>query len=264
VKPLLLAVLVLAATGCGRSPARLGVLVNDLGVKKSYIGSPSKEPMSGSYVPGSSRRFTLADVLGDDSQERLVELPSGAGLEILDLSDHLLATIRTPDYLTHFATMPSAAGSRKQLIVVYTYPNSHKGGTFRVLNGAQEQLATWDELPAAPSFAVGEWDRQPALFYLRADDVVVRSREGRQLRTFRVPEGQIYRDVLLRALPRDRIVIIASGNGYTQYHMVCVFDAGRLVFQDVAKELAYAVETTDDGAGFVVTARDGQWKYATQ
>jgi hypothetical protein len=46
--------------------------------------------------------------------------------------------------------------------------------------------------------------------------------------------------------------------------MVCVFDGTRLVFQAVSNDLAYGVEPADGGSQFVVTTRDGLWKYTVK
>ena len=264
-KHLLIVGLVLATAACGHTPSRLGVRLDEVGVTKTRIGPAPADLDSRRYLPGSSTRLKRADLLGDRNAEQLVEMPNGGGVEIRDQSGAVINTVRTSDYLTDFGSVPAGstpgAGTSKQLLVLYTYPNKQKGGTFQVLNAALEQIATWDELPPAGSFSTGEWRRQPALFYLQGDTVVIRSPAGTRLQELRAPEGSIFRDVFVQTLPRDRTVVLASGSGYTQYHMVCVYDGTRLVFQEVSNDLAYGVESADDESGFVVTARDGRWKY---
>jgi hypothetical protein len=155
------------------------------------------------------------------------------------------------------------AGAQKQRLVLYTYPNKQKGGTFRVLDGAFEQVSMWDEFPAPGRFTIGEWGAgQPALFYLQGDAIVVRSSSGARLQELRVPEGQMFRNVFVRTLANGRVAIVLSGSGHTPYHMVCVYEGTRLLLQDVQDEHAFDLESTDRGSGFVVTTRTSRWQYA--
>jgi hypothetical protein len=259
-KPLLSTGVILAAAACGHTPSRLGVRLDDVGVVRSRLGSSRADLPFRDHVSGTAKGFKLADVLGDDRPERLIPLPKGAGLEIRDESNRLLKTVKTPDYLTDMGVVP-APGTKEPLLVLYTYPNKQKGGTFTVLSAASERVASWEELPPPGSFAAGEWRGQPALFYLQGDTIVIRSPAGRRLQELEAPEGSSFRDVFLQTLTNDRMVVVASGSGYTPYHMVCVYSGARLVFQDVETEHAFDVETVPDGSGFVVTARGSRWKY---
>jgi hypothetical protein len=268
-KRLLLTGVMLAVTGCGHTPSHLGVRLDEVGMSRSRIGPAPADVASRPFLPNSSTRVIQADVLGDEKPELLVEAPGGSGVEIRDQSGALIKMVTTPEYLTDFGAVPEA-GAKKQRLVLYTYPNKQKGGTFRVLDGAFEQVATWDELPPPGRFGVWEWGGQPALFYLQGDALVVRSSSGARLQELRVPEGHMFRDVFVRTLADGRTAIVLSGSGYTPYHMVCVYEGTRLILQDVEDEHAFGLQSTDGGSGlgsgfksgFVVTTRNSRWQYA--
>jgi hypothetical protein len=60
----------------------------------------------------------------------------------------------------------------------------------------------------------------------------------------------------------DRTVILASGNGYTPYHMVCVYHStGKLVFQDIANEQAFELQARETASDFTVVTRSSEWRY---
>jgi hypothetical protein len=58
------------------------------------------------------------------------------------------------------------------------------------------------------------------------------------------------------------MIVLASGGGYTPYHMVCVYNpAGELVFQEVRDENAFELEADAQQPAFVVVTRSSRWRY---
>jgi hypothetical protein len=254
---------ILTAAGCGHTPSRLGVLVDNPLVTKAPLTPVSDATAPTGYLTGSSNRVKLADLFGDDELERLEELPDGAGIDIRSASGSLLKTVRTTAYLTDFGAVAAGggAGSGKEQLVLYTYPNKDKGGTFSVRNEALEEVATWNESPPPGRFAAGHWHRQPAVFYLQEDALVVRSPDGTALEKIVVPEGRLFRDVFVQAGGDERMVLVVSGSGYTPYHMVCVYDGTRLIYQEVGRGLVRTVDPIGAEPGFIVASTEGRSKY---
>ena len=266
-KRLVLTGIVLVVTGCGHTPSRIGLRVNEVGAVRSRIGPAPPDVSLRPYLPNSLTRFKQADVAGDGRPELLVEVAGGKGVDVRDESGALIRLVTTPEYLTDFGAVREA-GAAKQRLVLYTYPNRQKGGTFRVLNAAFEPIATWDELPPPGGFGSGDWDGQPAIFYLQKDTIVVRSTAGARLHELQAPEGRIFRDLFVQTLDTGLTAIVASGSGYTPSHAVYVYSGTRLVLQDVEDEHAFGVESSNvgpgDGVGFIVTTRSSRWRYATK
>lgn len=260
-RKLLVTIVVVAVTGCGHAPSRLGVVLDEVGMSRSRMGPAPPDVFDRNYLPGTTTRVKKADVLGDGAPELLVEMTRGEGVEIRNQSGVLIKAVRTPEYLTDFGFV-AAAGEAKARLVLYTYPNASKGGTFTVMNEALEPIATWEENPPPGRFGVGEWAGQPALFYLQNDTLVVRSSSGAKLQELPAPEGRMFRDVFVQALGKERTAVVVSGSGYTAYHMVCVYDGARLVFAEVETEHAYGVEPVAAESGFVVTTRESRWRYS--
>ena len=205
-----------------------------------------------------------ADVLGDDTLEVIVALPEGAGVEIRDQAGNRLTRIATDHYLTDFGAVKTSSGDKAD-IVLYTYPDENQGGTFLVATADRRELARWHERPAPGRLAAGNWGGRPALFYLQGDALVVRSPLGSLLARLPAPEGRTFRDLYVAELSAGRTVVVASGNGYTPYHMVCVYDAGgQRVFQEINNEHAFDVKAEDGDSTFVVYARSSAWRYAVR
>jgi hypothetical protein len=56
-----------------------------------------------------------------------------------------------------------------------------------------------------------------------------------------------------------RLVLVASGNGYTPFHLVAVYEEGQLVFHEIGDEHAFDLSRAANG--FVVSTRSAQWEY---
>src|SRR6266851_9538705 len=125
--------IIVIASACGHTPSRLGVIVEDVAVTRSRLGPSATDVALREFMPGSTRRVKEADVLGDDKPERLIESADHKGHEIRTQSGDLILQIRTDEYLTDFGAIPTT-GTSKRLIVLYTYPNNERGGTFTVMN----------------------------------------------------------------------------------------------------------------------------------
>src|SRR5437016_5645885 len=221
--------MVLVATGCGHTPSRLGVLVDMIGVTQSGLGPSPQDVASREFLQGSLLRAKPADVAGDATPELLVEIGDGKGIEIRDQAGRVLSEIRTPQYLTDFGAI-AAPDSPKSLLVLYTYPNAQRGGTFTVMTEGKVETATWDEYPPTGRFGVGEWRGHPALFYLQDDSLIIRSPTGALLQRLPAPQGHLFRELYVRAVANGRTAVVATGNGYTPYHMVSIYDSDRLLF----------------------------------
>src|SRR5688572_30061491 len=80
---LILSVLV---ASCGETPETLGVLTNTIHVTERRVGPAPANVASSQFESPDSlndfRRLKTADVDGDGTTERLVELPKGGGVQI--------------------------------------------------------------------------------------------------------------------------------------------------------------------------------------
>lgn len=249
------------AIGCGETPARVGVLLNAVGLQKTDAGrSPTDLPSRG-YLPSSYVRVKHADVAGDSDEETLVELELGKGIKIEDSRGGRLGDLPTDEYLTDFGAVPASRPGKKD-VVIYTYPNRDRGGTFRVVTPDRTEIARWVETIPPARFDAGIWKGQAALFYLVGNSLVVRSPRGDMLSTLSAPDGAVFQQVHIGNTRQDRTVLVASGSGYTPYHMVCVYEAdGRLVFQEVGREHAFDLEVARDRFEFTVWTRSTGWRY---
>jgi hypothetical protein len=263
VRLLFLAVLC-AVTACGETPAQVGVLRNTVNLQKTDAGpSPSDLPFRQFRSPSSPVRIAKADLLGDEDIEVVVELPKGLGVAISDSNGRTIREIRTPQYLTYFGVVESPQGGAKNL-VLYTYPNANRGGTFQVLTPDNVTVARWEETPPPSHFDSARWQNETALFYLRRDEVIVRSLKGAMVARLPAPSGVAFQQVHVANMAGGRTVLIASGNGYTPFHMVCVYESdGRLIFQEIGREHAFGIETPQDPFAFTVLTRSRKWRYAT-
>jgi hypothetical protein len=261
-RSLLFSVVLLLATGCGHVPSSLGVTVERVRFSKRAIGPAPTDLPSRQFSSGPGfHRARRADLLDGHGVQVLSEVADRHGIEIRDLSGELHGHLSTADYLTDFGVVDAEEGGPRW-IVLYSYPNARRGGTFTVVTPDGRAVATWDESPPPGRFAAGRWENRPALFYLQGDQLTIRSPRGQGLASLNVPEGRIFSSVLVGRTGQGRMVLVASGNGYTPYHTVCVYDAdGALLFQDVAEEQAFTLETREDDEGFVVSTRSTEWRY---
>jgi hypothetical protein len=170
--------------------------------------------------------------------------------------------VPTADYLTDFGTVPSPIPG-KHNIVLYVYPNSEGGGTFRMLDSDLEERASWSVSPAPGRFTIAAWRGTTALFYTVGDSVEVRTPTGESLARLSASDASNFQGIRVAALPEDRLVILLSGDGYTPYHSVCLYDAaGELLFQETGSEHAFDLEVEPNTSRFVVSTRSSRWQYA--
>lgn len=255
---------VLSLGACGSTPPQTGVLVNHIGAVKTRLG-PSPVDLPGRTYASAPLflRSRRGDVQGDDAVEVLVELAGGRGIEIRDRGGSRLAQISTPYYVTDFGAVRSSK-SEKEHIVLYMYPNETNSGTFKVITADQREVASWDEAPPPAAFSVGTWNGGAAIFYLQRDVLLIRSPDGQPLSRLAAPEGGHFRSVFVAPMGEGRTVALASGNGYTPYHGVYVYDGnGQLVFQEIDHEHAFDLQADPDEGTFLVMTRSTRWRYAT-
>ena len=242
---------------CGKTPRTLGVLTNTLNVTERRVGPAPANVASAEFEsPGSSidfRRAKAADVDGDGTVERLVEIRMG--VQIRGENGQVVRDITTDEYLTDFG----AIGGN---VVLYTYPNKERGGTFRIVTLQGIELMRWHEKPPPGRFDVAEWNGGEAIVYLQGDTVVVRSAAGEELRRLSMPEGSKFRSVYLEPGLRDTTIAVASGDGYTGFHMVGIYDQkGDLRYQEIAQEHAFGLEADRSEPRFQVVTRSSIVEY---
>ncbi len=256
------------ATACDQHVAQRGVLIDHLGVIKERIGpSPPGLAASEGYVSDkSAARSKHADVIGGAEPELLKQLEGNQGLEVLDSAGQRVTTLKTAGYLTDFGAV-HASRPDKFDVVLYVYPSTpERGGTFSIVSLPSEQtVATWYIHPPTDRFAVGPWKGQEALFYLQGETLVVRSPLGPVLAQPEVPGGHVLGRVIEVLALADHTVVLSSGDGYTQYHMVSVFDRqGQLRFQEIERENAFRLEAPEaatDEQSWAVWTFSHRWRY---
>jgi hypothetical protein len=259
----LVAACAIVAAACGQKPDRLGVLVDRVPYTRTIVGSaPADAPTRQFVSPSSYQRAVRADVVGDSSPETIVERTDHHGVDVLDGSGAVLSRLSTTDYLTDFAAI---AKDDQRLLVLYTYPDSKRGGTFVVSTPEQHEVARWTENVPPARFTTGVWQHTPAVFYLQQDRLTIRSVEGLRLASLDAPYGRMFQTLFVGQTGRDRLAVVASGNGYTPYHMVCVYDgSGQLVFQEVRDEHAFALDSRAGAVSFGITTRSAAWRYSPE
>lgn len=251
-------------TACGQAATPLGILVNRAAVVREFVGPSTIDPASFGLVSrGSLRRVHRANLIGDDAVDTVTELERGRGVEVTDGSTGAVTRVETPDYLTDFASVREVHRENESLVLL-AYPNATRGGTLSVIRLPDIRPASrWDELPAPSSWVgVADWSGEPTIFYLRGDQVVLRSPDGRTRGALVLPGGHVFSRLHPAALAAGRTVLLASGNGYTPYHAIAVFDAdGTLLFHEQEKEHAFRVRVGADGRSFEVDTRSSLWRY---
>ena len=246
---------------CGETPASLGVLINEIGLSKADAGR-SPPDLSGRGLDASLRRVLEADITGDAAPERIVERKDLKALDVTDPSAGETRTFRTAYYITGFGAAPSTSGGKHDL-VVYTYPDERGGGTFQVIDGSFRELARWEESPPPRGLAAGSHGGRSAAYYLQDERLVIRATDGSLIARLAAPQSGPVAALAAGALAGGRFVLLGSGDGYSPYHMVAVYEPdGRLVFQEMATEHAFALEIEPGGEAFTVLARSRRWKYA--
>ena len=258
----LLAVAIGALQACGETPATLGIRVNAIGLQKTDVGpSPSDLPARRFSVSSPTHNAVSGNLLESDGRETLVALENGAGVAVTDARGHTFARITTAEHLTHFGVIEASRAPLDDL-VLYGYPNAGRGGTFRVMTPDEVVVAMWTERPPPSHFDVASWEGTPAVYYLQGDELVVRGPTGDLLARLPAPSGVAFQDVHVANAASGRLVLVASGNGYTPFHMVCVYAPDRqLVFHEIAREHAFGLDVRLDRLAFTVLARSRQWSY---
>ncbi len=267
----------LFASACGAHIAQLGILTNQVGMSREILGpSPPGLFAEGLADPANARRsgyarLKRADVMGDEALEILVELKprtiGHGGVEIRDQSGHPLARVMTRHYLSDFGAV-HASRTDKMDLVLCEYPTAmhpNRQSTFSILTlPDQRLLATWDEVPPACRFAAGPWNGKEALFYFQGDGLTVRSPDGQLQTRIGVPNGNAFRDIYVGAIDGRYTAVLGSGNGYTPYHTVCLFDSsGQLVFQEIEKGHAFKLETNEGKTTLEIWDGSNRWRYKT-
>jgi hypothetical protein len=258
-------VLVLFVAACGREPPQLGVAIDEVGLERRRVGDPAADPTAGIVgTPLATRRVWQADVLGDDRLDEIWVARDGHAVEIRDGTSSQVTSIPSPEYVTDVGALPATGGEKSDL-VLYTYPKPGGGGTFRVVTADRRERARWDATPPPGGFAVGVWRAAAAVFYFQDDALVAHASDGRLLIRASTKGARPFRVIRSVSLPSERVVVLASGDGYTPYHMVCIYDPdGRLRYQEFRDEHAFDLEREPKGDAFVVTTRSGRWEYASK
>jgi hypothetical protein len=253
-------VCVVLAAACGQPPDKLGVMIDRVSYQRTNAGPAPPDVASAQFVsPSSLLRVVRADLFGDERPETMIERDDHHGVDIQDASGSIVGRVTTTEYLTDFGAILSGG---ERLIVIYTYPNATRGGTFVVTTPQQRELARWSENVPPSHFATGLWQQTPAVFYLVQDRLTIRSTGGAILASLDAPSGHDFGQLFVGPTAGDRLVVVASGSGYTPYHMVCVYDAsGELLFQEIENEHAFGSETSVERGSFIVTTRSTRWKY---
>ena len=247
--------------GCGNSVKDIGVLVNTAGVTKESAGTSPREAPGRDVLPGTLRTIRAGDLLGDDRPETIVESEERKSLEVRGENGQV-AKVPFEDYIADFTVVPGN-GEANGSLVVHTYPNSQGGSTFTVLGfpGART-LATWDEKPpASQGVHAGAWNGSVAIFYLAGDTVVIRGPRGEAVARLPLRGATAFSRIYTVSLGGERTAAALSGDGYTPYHAVAIFDRdGTLLFHEQAPEHAFSV-TSDGESAFRVETRSEVWRY---
>lgn len=206
-------------------------------------------------------QFVLANLVGDDTQEIVLEERAGKGLTVYSAAGDRLFGIVPVGHLIDFDAVDADGDGRDELIL-YSYPNARRGGTFQVVRADGAELHRWDDRAHA-DFALVRWQGVwPRILWLADDAFVFVSLEGRQVDRLEVPYGAHFRHVHKADL-KGKTVLLASGGGYVPYHMVCVYGRGGLEFHAVERGWAHSLLVPDPGkAEFWVGTEGSVIRYA--
>jgi hypothetical protein len=261
-----LLIVVTVSPGCGERVERLGVLVEEIGMTKSSLGPSPADVPALHYAPGSGpvsnfRRMKKADLTGDGQLESIIGRENLSGVDVFGPTGSEIIRLDTAR-LIDFGAVQASRTDRSDL-VIYTYPFNGKTGTFTILQiPEQRQVATWDETPGPPAFATEQWRGADALWYFRGGRLVIRDVKGQLLLDLPVPEAVDFRWIYTTEVGDGYVAVLTSGNGYTPYHMVCVFsEDGALRYQEVAEEHAFDIRRGNRDGQFDVFSRSVQWRY---
>jgi hypothetical protein len=233
--------------------------------EKKFLGLYRADGQLVQTIPcPASARFAVGDVLAQPGHEILVELGRGRGLAVYGHDGARLTTIRTEGYLTAFH-LARQAGDGRDRIVVYTYPNEDRGGTFQVLTGEGTSLAEW-RIGAISDFGVVRAETGEAeLLYPREDRLVRSSLRGQVLAELSAPGASFF--ARFSAQPSSAgLVVLGSGSGYRPHHALWLYDrASRLRAMATGKGHAYGllVDAMDDSS-ILVGAEGAVWRYWAQ
>jgi hypothetical protein len=185
----------------------------------------------------------------DTAPDRITLLPGEKGLVIQDGSSGRSMRYRTDRFVTDIGSI-RVSDSQPARLVVFTYPNEEGGGTFRVMSMPERKVESeWHERRGVGAFETVTYRGRPALAYLQDDDLVIRDGTGQLLKRATIPQAHIFRRVWIAELGQDRLALLASGTGYTQYHMVVVLNerSEQLEYQEMRKGLAFGLKATATG-----------------
>jgi hypothetical protein len=211
---------------------------------------------------GSSARFAVGDVASDPGHEILVEMERGQGLAVFSRDGARLATIRAQGYLTAFH-VAREAGAARDHVVLYTYPNEDRGGTFQVLTGDGTSLAAWRMGPISDFAVVRAETGEARLLYPQEDRLVLSSLRGQALAELNAP-GVSFFARFAAQLSNGGLVVLGSGSGYRPYHALWIYDrTSRLRAMAVRKGHAYGflVDALED-ASILVGSESAVWRYS--
>jgi hypothetical protein len=246
--------------GCGEAVNATGVVVRKLDVARERVGAAPGDLSAREFFDGTLQRVKLADVVGDGAEETIVELPRGQGVEIRGAAG-VIDEIVTDEYLTDFDTI-SIEGFPKRQLILYTYPNSTRGGTFRIVTMDGREIANWTEHPPPERLAVARWKGVETVFYIRGDELIRRSSSGSELPRLLLPSAGKFSTLQIAQAADERLIVLASGDGYTPYHMVCIYSSSEeLVYQEIGSEHAFQLEADASRTDFVVFTRSTQWHF---
>lgn len=240
---------------CGQRPAVIGITTNDLHLRKTRLG-PSPADLAARVVDG--RKDRREQLVGGPTPERLVRVSHGDTIEVRTAADERVAAVTMPFHITDFGATTSADGRPR--LVVSMYPNARGSSTYAVFDANWHEVARWQEQPVTSRFATASWRGGPAIFYLQGNALVVRATDGRPVTRLPAPGGGVFRDVQVLSATDARLVLLASGNGYTPFHLVAVYQAGELVFHEIDDEHAFDLSWSE--TGFVVSTRSLRWEYS--
>ena len=245
---------------CGETVAATGVVTATLDVVRERVGAAPADISAHELFEDTLRRVKLADVVGDEADETLIDLPLGKGVEIR-AGASVIDRILTDEYLTDFGAVP-IDGRPKNQLVLYTYPNSTRGGTFRIVTLDGRELVSWTEQPPPGRFVVAKWNGVDTIFYLQNDELVLRSSSGATLGRLPLPSGSKFRDLHIAETANGRLIVLASGNGYTPFHTVCIYSSvGELVFQEIRAEHGFELDADAHRSDFFVYTRSSKWHF---
>jgi hypothetical protein len=242
-----------------RAAMEAGVITDRLDLVKTHLG-PSPPDLVARVVDGRSNR--LEQLVGDGAPERLVRLAFSDTIEVRNVSGMRVGSVTMPFHITDFGTTSAADGVSQ--LVVSMYPNARKSSTYAVFDSSLREVTRWEEFPVTSRFATASWRRPgqpvvPAVFYLQGDRLVTRTTDGRLLARLPPPGGEIFSEVHVIDADAARLVLVASGNGYTPFHLVAVYEEGQLVFHEIGD--GHAFELSPAANGFVVSTRSARWEY---